>query len=103
MVVPLMILLVLAAILIGALAIVRRKVRADAGGSGPRDFSLGDLRALHREGKLTTEEFERAKEKLVGSVRATLQKEVKPSMVETPFAGELKESSFDDHRDADER
>jgi hypothetical protein len=96
LVVPLTIFLLLSAVLIGALAIVRRKVRAEAGSSGPRDFSLGDLRALHREGKLTTEEFERAKAKLVGNVRATLQKEAKPSRVEQPFVGELKETFADD-------
>lgn len=89
---PLLALLILAAVLIGALAFVRRKVHDSHGPSTPRDFSLGDLRALHREGKLTDEEFERAKSKLVSNVKATLQKEAKPSMVEEPFTEELKDA-----------
>lgn len=93
--VPLMVLLILSALLVGALAVVRKKMNAGPGAVAPRDFSLGDLRSLHREGKLTTEEFERAKAKLVSSVRATLKKEVKPSIVEQPFSGEFKETFAD--------
>jgi hypothetical protein len=92
---PLLVLLIMAAVLIGALAFVRRKVHADDSPSAPRDFTLGDLRTLHREGKLTNEEFERAKAKLVHGVRETLKKEAKPSMVEQPFPGEMKETFAD--------
>jgi hypothetical protein len=39
-------------------------------------FSLSDLRALHKEGKMTTEEFEKAKAKVVEAVkRANARKE----------------------------
>ncbi len=77
--------------LLAALAVIRRRMREDAAQT-PRDFSLGDLRSLHREGKLSDEEFERAKAKLVSGVRSTLQKEAKPSMVEQPFQEELKDA-----------
>ena len=90
--VPLLILLVLAAVLIGALAFVRRKMHDGGTANTPRDFSLGDLRRLHRQGQLTDEEFERAKSKLVGTVQATLKKEAKPSRVEEPFAEEFKDA-----------
>jgi hypothetical protein len=34
----------------------------------PAGFSLADLRQLHREGKLTAEEYERAKAKMTASL-----------------------------------
>ena len=37
--------------------------------SGGIGFSLSDLRQLHREGKMTDEEFERAREKIVSAGR----------------------------------
>lgn len=38
----------------------------DLSGGG---FSLGDLRALHRQGKMSTEEFEKAKAALVEAMK----------------------------------
>lgn len=89
--IPLLFLLLLSAVLVGALAVVRRKMHEGHMSHAPRDFSLGDLRRLHREGKLNDEEFARAKAKLVGSMQATLKKETKPSMVEQPVSEELKD------------
>lgn len=90
-IIPLLFLLILSGLLVAALAFVRKKMHGEQYSSTSRDFSLGDLRDLHREGKLTAEEFERAKEKLIGSVRQSLKKEAKPSMVEKPAGEELKD------------
>ena len=43
----------------------------DLSGSG---FSLGDLRALHRQGKMTDEEFEKAKAALVESMKRAAER-----------------------------
>lgn len=91
MIVPLAVVIIVAGVLLAGLSIVRRKMRQDAAASA-KDFSLGDLRTLHREGKLTDEEFERAKAKLVGNARSALIKETKPSLVEKPIGEELKDS-----------
>ena len=37
-------------------------------------FTLGDLRSLHREGKMTDEEFERAKSLLIGQTQAEVDR-----------------------------
>ena len=42
-----------------------------AGGIG---FSLGDLRQLHREGKITAEEYEKARSKMVAAGKAMAEK-----------------------------
>jgi hypothetical protein len=90
MIVALGVVVVLAAILLGALSIVRRRMREE-GAFAPKGFSLGDLRDLHRAGKLSTEEFERAKAKLVSGVQSTLAKERTPSRTEERFGQELKD------------
>jgi hypothetical protein len=33
------------------------------------DFSLGELRALHRQGQLSDQEYERARQRLIGNIR----------------------------------
>jgi multidrug resistance efflux pump len=38
---------------------------------GGENFTLGDLRRLHKEGKLSTEEFERAKSGLIAAAHAS--------------------------------
>jgi hypothetical protein len=47
---------------------VRRKMNGgdDSSGIG---FTLSDLRAMHERGELTLEEFQRARDKMLGSVR----------------------------------
>lgn len=91
MIIALGVVLALTAALLAALSFVRRRLRDDSVMGPVRDFSLGDLRALHRSGKLTDEEFERAKAKLVSGVQSKLAQETKPSMVEKPIAQELKD------------
>jgi hypothetical protein len=63
--------LVLAIIaLFGALGIYRKWMNAsDTPSSGPA-FTLSDLRKLHKEGKMTTEEYEKAKTVIIGSLKA---------------------------------
>jgi hypothetical protein len=59
-----------AVVFAGALVIytIRRMMTSKdpAGGGG---FALEDLRALHRDGQLSDEEFERAKAVLIGRIR----------------------------------
>lgn len=63
-------LILIALLLVGffAVAWLRRWMRrgddVPAGG-----FSLGDLRALHKSGKMSTEEFERTKAQIVGALQ----------------------------------
>jgi hypothetical protein len=50
----------------------KRMIRdEDLSGGG---FSLGDLRVLHREGKMTTEEFEKAKAALVEAMKRAAER-----------------------------
>ena len=91
MVIALGVVVIIAGVLLAGLSVVRRRMREGATFAA-RDFSLGDLRTLHREGKLSDEEFERAKAKLVSGVQSTLAKERKPSMVEKPFGEEVKDA-----------
>jgi hypothetical protein len=51
--------------------------RQDAG------FTLSDLRELHKSGKMTTEEFERAREKIVAHARRTMP----PTALARPAGG----------------
>ena len=41
-------------------------------------FTLSDLRQLHKQGKLSTEEFERAKAAITASTKAALDRKVPP-------------------------
>lgn len=58
------------AVVVGYFAIswVRRWMRPSDGGEG--GFTLDELRRLHRAGKMSDEEYARAKEAIFGSVRA---------------------------------
>lgn len=91
MVLALAAVVIVAGILLSLLGVVRRRVREESGFT-PKDFTLSDLRDLHRDGKLTDEEFERAKSKLVSGVQAKLAKESKPTRVDPPFQEELKDA-----------
>ena len=52
--------------LIVAFSLIRRRIRRQPASSvPPGGFTLGDLRALVRDGKMTPEEFERAKNKIL--------------------------------------
>lgn len=80
--------LLISGLLLAALSIYRRRMHDAAG--APRDFALSDLRTLHREGKLTDEEFDRAKSKLVASMHTKLAGEKKPSLSDKRFEEEVK-------------
>jgi len=69
---PLLVLLVLGSALVFGVSILRKKLRADD--SVARDFSLGDLRRLRAEGKITQDELDRAKMALVGRAQSELKK-----------------------------
>src|SRR6478735_8550552 len=57
------------------LSAVRKKLRDDADASGPSTgFTLADLRELHRNGKMTDEEFEKAKATLVDAIKKAASK-----------------------------
>ncbi|MFM7052889.1 MAG: hypothetical protein ACKOYN_12290 [Planctomycetota bacterium] len=85
---PLLGLIVL--VIIGWFAVVRirRWMRAESERSQP--FTLEDLRRLHREGTLTDEEFARAREAMVGSIRSKVPAKkakgpgIEPGIAELP-------------------
>src|SRR3954462_2905998 len=62
-------------LMFGAVAAFRKLMKADDTPTG-RGFTLGDLRRLHKEGKMTTEEFEKAKAALIGTAKAGADKPV---------------------------
>jgi hypothetical protein len=43
----------------------------------PMGFTLGDLRALHKAGRLSVEEFEKAKEKIVTAAKRAAERDAK--------------------------
>ena len=88
MFVPLAIVLVFTGVLLAVLSVIRRRMRREHSTAG--DFTLTELRDLHREGKLNDEEFERAKSLLVGKVHNKLAKEAKPSFSSPPMHTDLK-------------
>lgn len=83
LVIPLAVVVLGAGLLLATLSIVKRRLKGDSGTAN--DFSLTELRDLHRAGKLTDAEFERAKSLLVGKVHSQLAKEAKPPTL-TPAA-----------------
>jgi hypothetical protein len=60
-------------VLFGGIYVYRKWMSAE---DTPSDegFTLSDLRRLHKEGKMTTEEFEKAKAVLIGSLKAAADK-----------------------------
>jgi hypothetical protein len=60
-------------LLLGVVVIYRKWMNTDDTPSGP-GFTLSDLRRLHKEGKMTTEEYEKAKTVLIGSLKAAADK-----------------------------
>src|SRR5688572_4124331 len=64
--------LVLIALLLGGYFTVmwlRRTLKEEDDAPSPIGFTLSDLRQLHREGKMTDEEFERARGKMVAAAK----------------------------------
>jgi hypothetical protein len=70
-----LILIVALILMFGAVAAYRKWMRADTTPSGP-GFTLSDLRKLHKEGKMTDEEFEKAKLVLIGTAKVGADKPV---------------------------
>jgi hypothetical protein len=62
-------LIVILLIFFGGVVFYRRWMQ-DEGDTSGEGFTLSDLRRLHKEGKMTTEEYEKAKAILIGSVKA---------------------------------
>jgi hypothetical protein len=87
-IVPLAIVLVFTGVLLAILSVLKRRMGGEL--TTPRDFTLTELRDLHRQGKLSDEEFGRAKSLLVEKVHSKLAKEAKPSMTASPLNAELK-------------
>lgn len=61
-----------------AIVRIRRWMRAEVDESKP--FTLDDLRRLHREGKLSDEEFQRARDSMIAAVQRATKPAVKPGM-----------------------
>jgi len=58
-----------------AVAQVKRRLMRHEDPSGP-GFTLSDLRALHRSGKMTDAEFEKAKEVVVAAAKKAAERQV---------------------------
>jgi hypothetical protein len=70
---------------------LRKRMRADAGDSTPggAGFTLDELRRLHKEGKLTDNEYEKARSAIVGAAHRELLKS-KPDGKQKPSSTEMK-------------
>jgi len=70
------VLVVLLVLGFGLLSAVKKKMRNDevSAPGAAAGFTLADLRQMHREGQLNEEEFERAKEKIIGAARKGARK-----------------------------
>src|SRR5258706_2816483 len=64
-----LILIVILLLLFGGVVVYRKWMNADDTTTGD-NFTLSDLRRLHKEGKMTDGEFESAKAILIGSLKA---------------------------------
>ena len=63
-------LVLLVVVLVGAIVIYAARRAAQPGESSDVPFTLQDLRDLHAQGKLSDEEFARAKEAMIGRLKA---------------------------------
>ena len=58
---------------------VRKRVRGDSDDAPATGFTLADLRELHRTGKMSAEEFDKAKAKLLDATKAAAMKPKPPA------------------------
>jgi len=78
----------------GAYAVIwlrRRYWGPEDEGMGQMGFTLGDLRQLHKSGRLSAEEFERAKEKIVAAAKRAAERDapaVNPNARNQPPGGQ---------------
>ena len=79
-------LVLIALIVVAFLAVMQLRKWLQSNDEGPPSigFTLGDLRQLHKEGKMTDEEFERARAKMMAGAKAMAEK------LPDPLAGSRK-------------
>ncbi len=79
-IVPTLILLAIVAVLIAVIALSRRYLfkGEDLGDDPLAGFSLGSLRQLVKEGKMTPEEYEKAKSQLVQAAHRQIDRQSPP-------------------------
>jgi hypothetical protein len=83
------VLIVAILLLFGGIVLYRKWMNADDTTTG-EGFTLGDLRRLHKEGKMTDGEFESAKAILIGSLKAAAAKSAAAATTR-PSAGPRKQ------------
>ena len=71
-----LVLIVALLLMFGAVAAFRKWMRADDVPTRGPGFTLSDLRRLHTEGKMTDEEFDKAKSVLIGTAKVGADKPV---------------------------
>lgn len=83
-------LVLVALLLVAAVGVLwfRRWFRTDQD-ADPIGFTLDDLRQLHREGRMSDDEFERAKAQLIAGTRRALERDASKLIDDRPAAGEL--------------
>ena len=78
-------LVLIAVVIVGFLVVIRLRQWLQADDEPvAAGFSISDLKRLHKEGKISTEEFERARQKMVGAAKAMTEK------LPDPLAGSRK-------------
>jgi hypothetical protein len=77
------VLIVVILLLFGGIVLYRKWMNADDTTTGD-NFTLSDLRRLHKEGKMTDGEFESAKAILIGSLKAAAAKSATPAATPPP-------------------
>lgn len=77
------ILIVIVLVLFGGVFFYRKWLNAEETTSN-EGFTLSDLRRLHKEGKMSTEEFEKAKAVLIGSLKASADKPTQGPKTDPP-------------------
>ena len=90
-----LVLIVAIVAMFGALAVYRKWLNNDDPTTSGPAFTLSDLRKLHKEGKMTTEEYEKAKIAIVGTLKATTAKPAStpPPRQDPPFTRDPKGSA----------
>lgn len=79
----------IALVVVGLVVVAQVKKRlhaSDEDNSQPTGFTLSDLRALHRAGRMSDEEFARAKEQVIHAARRVAEPEA-PKNDQGPRAG----------------
>jgi hypothetical protein len=71
-----LVLIVALLLMFGAVAAFRKWMRTDDVPTSGPGFTLSDLRRLHKEGKMTDEEFDKAKSVLIGTAKVGADKPV---------------------------